>query len=72
MSDALALVCADILDGLGQRAGAATLRWGSPTLIELTDERDALEWERDLALNKVDDYEAEMCVKCKAKTGVVW
>lgn len=77
----LDLVCAEILETLGQHAGAATLRWGHPSWFELADERTELDEERDEALfdrdearaeaessnKRVEDIKRVLCKTCKDK-----
>lgn len=69
--DPLSLVCADILDGLGQHAGAATLRWGTdatePSMVDIADELEEHASEDAHGAALLDKITPKLCKRCKAK-----
>ena len=58
---------ADIMEALGHRDAAATLRWSEAFDRRGETPRDELEWERDELADRLERLEALLCKRCGDK-----
>lgn len=58
---------AELLEVLGKRGEAATVRWGEPPPAEVAEERDGLADELQHATEMLEDLESLLCKACGKK-----